>query len=965
MCWNARKTARKSWVCLLPLLAVSWVWACAANHNVGDTEGGQVGATDLKVIQGIQVAESDVGVDVRIQGGPELLYSEIRKPSPPSLSLWFPNTGLENVDARYPVNNELIQEIQTSEVTADGRTSKVSIVLAQEVEHQVETGADGLTISFHKAPVVQEVVLEDASSAADPALPTPSAMELAPAAVAAEDAAPASAATTLEAVHVDQLADGVDVILTADGAITDYTAFTIDDQNPRIVVDLYRLASPYKGLQKIDVESDWVKGLRHFSYPDKVRVVLDTDKALLTGFRVQPVANGLVINVSQNPGVSEGVVVPAAAQMETPLPPAVAAAAPQAPAPSVAESSTQPAWLNLIEFTGEDNGESEVLIGTTGVVQYEMEKLSERQLRLKLRNTRVPEYRKRPLITTRFKSAVDRVLPVQTPQMGNEAAITFDLRESVAFEVEQEDSVIRVRFAASAIPPKPLEQSALPEWKQALEAPMRAGSGATATAVDARDLAPAERGVPGAGARSQAWPSDSAYGSVADVLTDEGTYKKRIAPESLEEKRLYTGEKIALNFFETDIKNVFRILGEISQQNFAIDKDVTGRVTLNFEKPVPWDQVLDLVLKMNQLGRKEEDGIIRIATLTTLAKEEELEKQKLKNKREAEDEQELVTEFFLIGYVDARSLACRHLAALEGEDCGTTVAWQSRFSPRGSVSVDDDRQIIVINDVPKGIERAREIIRIMDRVTPQVLIEARIIEASSDFRRELGFDWGDVSIGSFALGSVAEITGISLGANNIPSTLVPTGSIGFGVSKLSGTPFDIVDAQLQVSESEGKSRTVSAPKILTLDGKEASIQQGFEFAYLERDSAGGSSVKFKNVDLKLTVTPKVTPDNRIHMTVNLKKDDVLDRSAETPALTTNAAQTVLLVEDGDTIVIGGIIKASLDESEQGLPGLRKIPVLGYLFKGTVKADEQNELLIFLTPKIVTLESKRTVSQIVP
>ncbi len=956
MCRTARKSARKSWIYLLPLLALTWVWACAANHHVGDTEPGQVGAADHKVIQGIQVAESEARVSVRIQGGPDLFYSEIRKPSPPSLALWFPNTGLENVDARYPVNNEFIQEIQTSELTEDGRTAKVSFLLAKDVQHQVEMVADGLAVTFLTSPAVQEEVIPEGV--------TPAADSPAPPAPAAAEPAPANTATTLEAVNINHLADGVEVALTADGAITDYSAFTIDDQNPRIVVDLYRLGSPYKGLQKIDVASEWVKGLRHFSYPDKVRVVLDTDRALLTAFRVQPVADGLVINVSRNPQVSEAPVVPAAAQVETVEAPAVAEAAPQAPPPPVSTDPAQPAWLNRIEFTGEDNGASEILIGTTGVVQYEMEKISARQLRLRLRNTRVPEYRKRPLITTRFKSAVDRVLPVQTPQMGNEAAVTFDLRESVPFEVAQEDSAIRVRFAASSIPPKPLEQSALPEWKKALEAPVAAGP-AVPEVAGRRDALPAGAGGPGAGPRSEAWPADSAYGAVADVLADEGTYKKRIGPEALEERRLYTGEKIALNFFETDIKNVFRILGEISQQNFAIDKDVTGRVTLSFEKPVPWDQVLDLVLKMNQLGRKEEDGIIRIATLTTLAKEEELEKQKLKNKREAEDEQELVTEFFLIGYVDARSLACRHLAALEGEDCGDTVAWQSRFSPRGSVSVDDDRQIIVINDVPKGIERAREIIRIMDRVTPQVLIEARIIEANSEFRRELGFDWGDVSIGSFALGSVAQITGITLGADNIPTTLSPTGSIGFGVSKLSGTSFDIVDAQLQVSETEGKSRIVSSPKILTLDGKEASIQQGFEFAYLERDSAGGSSVKFKNVDLKLTVTPKVTPDNRIHMTVNLKKDDVIDSSAETPSLSTNTAQTVLLVENGDTIVIGGILKARVDDSEQGLPGLRKIPVLGYLFKGTVKADEQNELLIFLTPKIVTLESKRTVSQIVP
>jgi type IV pilus assembly protein PilQ len=269
--------------------------------------------------------------------------------------------------------------------------------------------------------------------------------------------------------------------------------------------------------------------------------------------------------------------------------------------------------------------------------------------------------------------------------------------------------------------------------------------------------------------------------------------------------------------------------------------------------------------------------------------------------------------------------------------------------------------MIIVNDVPKAVERIREIIRILDQVTPQVLIESRIVEANTDFRRDIGFDWGTVSIGSFDLGDVFEVTGIDMTADNIPATALDSGAIGFGLSKLSGTPFDIIDARLQLGEEEGKTRIISAPKILTLDGKLAVIKQGFEVAYIERDSAGGSSVKFKEVDLELRVRPKVTPDNRVMLAVSIKKDDVLDITAEEPPISTNSATTELLLEDGETIVIGGIIKATVSEGESGIPGLRKIPGLGLLFKYGTKQDQQNELLIFLTPKIIKLAQKEVQS----
>jgi type IV pilus assembly protein PilQ len=195
-------------------------------------------------------------------------------------------------------------------------------------------------------------------------------------------------------------------------------------------------------------------------------------------------------------------------------------------------------------------------------------------------------------------------------------------------------------------------------------------------------------------------------------------------------------------------------------------------------------------------------------------------------------------------------------------------------------------------------------------------------------------------------------------ASNLPAT-IPSAVVGGSFQKLKGTPFSIIDAKLIASEVEGKTNIISSPKVVTLDNKKARIKQGLEVPYLERDSSGNATVRFKNVDLLLEVTPNITPDNRIVMKIFVTKNDVVDPTADQPALSTNEAETELLVDDGDTIVIGGIVKSTITYGEKGIPGLRKLGVLGWLFKSQTKSDSKNELLIFITPRIVKLEQRKS------
>jgi type IV pilus assembly protein PilQ len=426
------------------------------------------------------------------------------------------------------------------------------------------------------------------------------------------------------------------------------------------------------------------------------------------------------------------------------------------------------------------------------------------------------------------------------------------------------------------------------------------------------------------------------------------TAEERLA-QLIPEKK-YTGEKIALDFFDTDIKNVFRILREISGKNFAIDKNVTGKVTLTLERPVPWDQVLDLVLKMNQLGMTMEGDIIRIATLATLAQEEKLKQAQLKAaqaaKKQAEALEPLFTEYIPISYSNAKSEVLPHIEAILTEG-------------RGKASVDERNNQLILTDTALKIQQAKQIVQKIDTVTPQVIIEARVVEASTDFSREIGFDWGTVTLGAIDIpGTSYEFGETSFTTNNIPANFADNASLAFNLFKTSGTAFSIVDARLAAAEAEGKTNIVSSPKIVTLDNKKAKIKQGEEFPYEERDSSGNTTVRFKDIDLLLEVTPSVTPDNRIAMTIFVTKNELAQLTLQGPALSTNEVETEILVDDGDTIVIGGILKSTIIWDESGIPGLRKMGVLGWLFKFQQESDEKDELLIFITPRIVQLEQKR-------
>ena len=804
---DSRKNLFTKTAIILTLIAWMMVFvACSATQPSVSPD--VVKPPELKAIQSISTVQETGQFKVAVGSNRLLTYTSVKKPSPLSVVLYFPETVIDDAVTNLIVDNDVVSFISASAISTEGQASRIEIGLKQDAPYEVIRGESGLSIVFD----------------------TP-----------ADQKAHETAVSTDAETMPPALAESQPVIVAAGETTT--------EEIPAVV------------------------------------------------------------EVSQESSGTE------LAQNTTST---------AADSPSTEKTPSGPAWVNRIDFASEEAGKSTVIIGTTHPVTYSIKKKSDKWIQLQLSNTNLPDYRKHPLVTTRFESAVDRVLPVQTPEMKTDTIFSFELRESVPFFVDQNENFIMVHFEASSIPPKPLAEADLPPWKTIM---------AELALEDQTDAA-------GTGAQSL---TQAAGEKTVEASAEMGDVP--MTTLSSEKPRKYTGEKIALDFFETDIKNVFRILREISGKNFAIDKDVSGQVTLTLDKPVPWDQVLDLVLRMNQLGKVYEDNIIRIATLSTLKDEEELKAAKIAAAQESIQQEKalepLVTEYIAVNYSNANTEILPHVKNILTPE-------------RGTVSVDTRNNQIILTDTADKVWQAKEIVKRIDKVTPQVIIEARIAEVNTDVSSEFGFDW-DLAVGpsnsDFLDGDLAGDM-----AMNFPAPAASS-SIGFNFAKLSGTPV-ILNARLNALEINGEGKIISSPKIVTLDNKKAKIKQGIEYPYLERDDTGGSSVSFKDIDLLLEVTPHVTPDNRVSMEIMITKNDIDSITNGVPSLSTNEAETELLVNDGDTIVIGGIMKTRKTSGSRGFPWLSKIPVLGWFFKTEIDSKESSELLIFITPKIVKLEQRQ-------
>jgi len=408
----------------------------------------------------------------------------------------------------------------------------------------------------------------------------------------------------------------------------------------------------------------------------------------------------------------------------------------------------------------------------------------------------------------------------------------------------------------------------------------------------------------------------------------------------------YPGKKVSLDFQDADIINVLRLLAEVSKLNMVIGDNVAGKVTIKM-LDVPWDQALDVILKMKGLGKVYEDNVLRIDTLSNIARQQEDEAKAKDAMVKAED---ILTQILPVNYAKAGDIA---------------ESIKKSLSTRGDITVDIRTNMLIIKDIKDKQEEIDKLLKILDRPTPQVLIEARIVQADSNFAKDLGIQWGgsytstpgdyNVGIISGPGGSVgAPTTGFAV---NLPAAGVAgtKGSVGFTIGKTIGDAFNL-DLRLSAGETKGLTKVLSAPKIATLDNREATIQQGESIPY-KTVSQTGTKTEFIDATLTLKVTPKVTPDGHIAMNIRISKNRQGSIVVEgTPSINKKEATTEVLVKDGETTVIGGIYEITDVDNVSGIPWFYQVPIFSWLFKSTQKSNIKSELLIFITPKIIPVNT---------
>ncbi len=571
------------------------------------------------------------------------------------------------------------------------------------------------------------------------------------------------------------------------------------------------------------------------------------------------------------------------------------------------------------------------------------------------------------------------------------ARVVFDLKEVVPYDVSQSNNQIKVRFGRTD-EPSPVPQVAvaqavvqdIPEKNSVEEtAPIvpeenayqsdTYANEATLVEIPEQPAPPTiEPTPPVAHSMAEAPPdttSDQYSKEYLEKVIDEKSREdyvifreepKKLAAMKEEEKKpafqfetvkvtpeevKYTGKKISLNLVDADIKQVFRLFHEISGLNFVLDPGVSGKVTIVLDN-VPWDQALDIILKNNGLDKVFENNVIRIAATQKLAQEAASRKQ-LKDVKELEADPVTIT---------------RTLSYAKAVEVEKIIRQSGMISPRGRVIMDERTNSLVVTDVPTRIGPIDNLISSIDTETPQVMIEARIVETSRQFIQDFGVKWGFTGIADSSRGTA---TNLQFPHNatvnydvNLPFTPVNAispslFSVEFG-NVLNSFNLDIAIEALEV---DGKGRVLSAPKIATQNNEKAEIERGVRIPVVNT-TATEINVEFVSASLRLQVTPQITAEGTIVLDIQVENNtpDFVNRVGDVPPINTQRAQTKVLINDGGTTVIGGIFTQSEGLSEAGVPWFRKIPVFGWLFKRRNITNENRELLIFLTAKIMRSSS---------
>lgn len=577
--------------------------------------------------------------------------------------------------------------------------------------------------------------------------------------------------------------------------------------------------------------------------------------------------------------------------------------------------------ITNVKFDDAPDG-TRIRVSVVGRPIFKTLREGERTRILEFSNARIDPAIERTLDTSDFPSAVQIVSSLQAPPPGDQVRVVVTLNEQVGEDVIIEGDQVVWRFGKPKAAPQQVVGTVPPppKWAAPIQQP-----------VDFNR------------------PKAAVYTGPAQTFGTVRRPKKR--------KRRYTGRRINIDVKDGDIHNILRLLAKEGNVNIVTSDDVKGTVTVSL-KLVPWDQALDIILRTKSLGMVREGDIIRVSPADKLAEERQaaLDAQQVKEKLKP-----LRVKLIPVNYASAKDMLPRVRSVL---------------SDRGKAEFDQRTNTVIINDVIENVEAAEDIISRLDTQTPQVLIEARIVEVNTVNVKQFGIQWGGQALMSPALGNETglrfpSVIGLRGGADDIqtPSRGTATtpnfvvnlpAQAGGGSGGVLGMTFGSIDGafnlnvRLSALENRGTVKIVSSPKITTLDNKKATIAQGVSIP-ISQVSAAGTQTVFFDADLKLEVTPQVTQDGNIYLQLQVENNtpDFQNVGARgDPTILRKEAQTELLLKDGDTTVIGGIYSSNAGVNTSEVPYLASIPILGALFRNYQETDRRTELLIFITPRIV-------------
>ncbi|MBX5482717.1 MAG: type IV pilus secretin PilQ [Myxococcaceae bacterium] len=906
--------------------------------------GGRASASELNTLRDIRVQEAAGGAQVVVQGSRAPTFTVFRLGSPDRLVVDLSAADATSVKGFHEGLGPVAGVVASQFSDERASVGRVVVSLQDASSYDVRADGDRVVISVDSSTAK---AAEQAPANADPPKPAEktadaqapvkgpeaepaaaSGSEAKPAAAEAEKVAKADTAAPAPAEHtaseqketrenvvnasVDEREvknpaqritrlgfQGSSFRVFTDGDVRKFEILELADP-PRLALDVYGVslaARAPKGGSKL------VRDVRVGEHRDKVRLVFDV-RGQMPRYDVRRVRHGLALDLTAPAKAPAVAAAEKAAEAEidgqkvalTETEPLAAAAEP--PTTGVAE-------VKDLSFREDPSG-GRVEIELDGTTAYKVDRPDPRSAVLTLASAKLPHRLERSLDTSALETPVKTISAFSAP--GAEHRVRIVVAASEPFD----DTLVKTSRGLA--------------WRL------------TAKGVKTEEVEVSQQ--------------------VAGFSGEAPAYAESGAPR----QRRYTGKKVSFEFKDIDIHNLLRVIAEVSKRNIVVADDVKGTVTIRLRN-VPWDQALELILRSKGLGQERLGNIIRVAPLATL----EQEAKSREERRKAQIGQApLDVRLIPVNYAVANDMAARVKDVL---------------SERGTVTVDTRTNVLIVRDIAEGISKAQALVRSLDTQTPQVLIESRIVEASTNYQRQLGIQWGGHAVASPATGNAtglvfpysATVAGGSTAtpnggtvtnpefAVNLPAAVGTGagGALGFAFGSAGGAL--ALNLRLSALENQGAVKTISAPKVTTLDNNTAKISQGVSIPF-SQVSASGVNTTFVEARLSLEVTPHITQDGSILMAIkaeNNQPDPSNTGANGQPAIQRKEANTQVLVKDGDTTVIGGIYVRRGSNNEAGVPFLSKIPLLGLLFKTTTETEARQELLIFITPRIINRQQIAT------